>query len=136
METDIRWKQRFQNCCRAFSAFSSGVELAKKRTLFDLERQGLIQEFEFTQDLSWKVLKDFLEYKGASNEIVGSKDAVRSAFSAGIIDDGDVWMDMIASRNISSHTYNDDTAEAIAEKCINAYCDCFRKLKERLEKEI
>ena len=135
METDIRWKQRFQNYCKAFWRFSEAVMLANKRKLSDIETQGLIQSFEFTQELSWKTLKDFLEYKGASQEIIGSRDAVRLAFSAGIISDGDIWMDMIASRNASSHTYNEETAAEIAEKCVNLYCVEFQKLKERLEKE-
>lgn len=136
METDIRWKQRFQNYCKAFSRFSEAVALANERPLSDLERQGLIQSFEFTQELSWKTMKDFLEYKGVSENIIGSRDAVRLAFSAGIITDGDVWMDMIASRNASSHTYNDETAEAVAGKCVHSYCAAFRKLKERLEREL
>lgn len=136
MEQDIRWKQRFQNYCRAFAVFESAVQTAQSRNLSELEKQGLIQSFEFTQELSWKTLKDFLEYKGTDSEIVGSKDAVRKAFSAGIIENGDVWMDMIASRNISSHTYNNETADEILEKCIKLYYGAFKSLKMRLEKEL
>lgn len=136
MEQDVRWKQRFQNYCKAFAVFESAVETAKSRALSELEKQGLIQSFEFTQELSWKTLKDFLEYKGADSEIVGSKDAVRKAFAAGIIENGDVWMDMIASRNVSSHTYNNETADEILEKCLNVYYDAFKSLKNRLEKEL
>ncbi len=136
METDIRWKQRFGNFCRAFGNFSAAVELARSRPLSELEKQGLIQSFEFTQELAWKVLKDFLEYRGTAPEIVGSKDAVRQAFSAGIISDGDAWMDMIASRNISSHTYNNEIAEEIASKSVDVYYACFLQLKERLGKEL
>lgn len=136
MESDVRWKQRFQNFCKVFSRFSSAVDLANSRPLSDLERQGLIQSFEFTQELSWKVMKDFFEYRGTSPEIIGSKDAVRRAFSAGIIQDGDVWMGMIASRNISSYACNDETAQQIASKSVALYCASFRQLKERLEKEL
>ena len=136
METDIRWKQRFQNYCKALNRFYEAVRLANERPLSDLERQGLIQAFKFTQELSWKTLKDFLEYKGAAQEIIGSKDAVRQAFSAGIIVDGDIWMDMIASRNASSHAYNEETAAAIADKCVRSYCAAFLQLKERLEREL
>ncbi len=136
MKQDVRWKQRFQNYCKAFAVFESAVKIAKNRELSELEKQGLIQAFEFTQELSWKTLKDFLEYKGATSEIVGSKDAVRKAFTSGIIENGDVWMDMIASRNVSSHTYNNETATEILEKCINFYYDAFKSLKNRLGKEL
>lgn len=136
MEQDVRWKQRFQNYCKAFAVFESAVETAKSRELSELEKQGLIQSFEFTQELSWKTLKDFLEYKGTDSEIVGSKDAVRKAFAAGIVENGDVWMDMIASRNVSSLTYNNETADEILKKCLDVYYDAFKSLKNRLEKEL
>lgn len=133
MEQDIRWKQRFTNYTKALSRFQEGVDLAKTRELSQLEKQGLIQSFEFTQELAWKVLKDFLEYQGVATEIMGSKDAVRHGFSAGLIQDGDIWMDMIASRNLASHTYNEETADAILQKCIESYSPKFIELKRKLE---
>lgn len=135
-QKDIRWKQRFSNYCKALSNFCSAVELAKKRPLSDLEKQGVIQSFEFTQELAWKTLKDFIEYQGSSSQIFGSKDAVRFAFSLGIIDNGDIWMDMIESRNSSSHTYDNETADEIATKAIDLYFDQFSKLKDTLEAKL
>ncbi|BDU51400.1 hypothetical protein HLVA_19690 [Haliovirga abyssi] len=76
---DIRWIQRFSNFKRAFEQLKDAVELTKKRELSNLEKQGLIQAFEYTHELSWKVLKDFLESKGNQN-IYGSRDAVKEAF--------------------------------------------------------
>jgi nucleotidyltransferase substrate binding protein (TIGR01987 family) len=100
----------------------------------DLEREGLIQRFENTYDLAWKTMKDFLENKGYTN-IIGSKDATREAFQAGLIIDGEAWMEMLESRNLTSHTYDEETAEKISEKVKAGYYFLFEKLIERLEKE-
>lgn len=112
MAQDIRWKQRFDNYTRALQNLQSAVNLAKSRLLTPLEEQGLIQSFEFTHELAWNVLKDYLEYQGFVN-IVGSRDATREAFKNGLIEDGEAWMEMIRARNLSSHTYNIEIAEAI-----------------------
>lgn len=133
MTQDIRWKQRFQNYTKALSRFLEAVDLAKSRQLSQLEQQGLIQSFEFTQELSWKVIKDFLEYQGATTGIMGSKDAIRHGFSVGLLENGDVWMDMVSSRNAASHTYNEETAEAIVKKCLDSYAQEFERLRQQLE---
>ena len=77
-----------------------------------LEKQGVVQTFEFTHELAWKVLKDFLEDQGEQN-IRGSKDATRAGFKVLLIREGELWMAMIQSRNISSHTYDEATAESL-----------------------
>jgi len=112
MEPDIRWKQRLANYRRACAKLEAAVTLAKLRTLSDLEKQGLIQSFEFTHELAWNVFKDWFDDQGISG-LTGSKDATREAFSRGLIAEGQIWMDMIKSRNLSSHTYNSETAEAL-----------------------
>lgn len=111
---DIRWKQRFANYQRALHRLADATALASQRPLSQLEKQGLIQSFEFTHELGWKVLKDYLEDQGFS-DLVGSKDATRTAFQNGLVQDGQAWMDMIKSRNLSSHTYNQDVADAIEQ---------------------
>jgi nucleotidyltransferase substrate binding protein (TIGR01987 family) len=134
---DIRWIQRFQNFKRAFQQLSAAVELAQERNLSDLEQQGLIQVFEFTHELAWNTLKDFLEYRGNA-KIFGSKDATRAAFAAGLIADGSAWMDMIKSRNKSTHTYQGGTAEAIARLIISSYQPAFKTFQNKfteLERE-
>lgn len=136
MEQDIRWKQRLHSYTKALAVFTEAVELARSRPLSPLEKQGLVQSFEFTQELSWKVLKDFLEYQGAATGILGSKDAIRRGFAAGLISDGDTWMDMIASRNLASHTYNQETADEILQKCVESYAPQFQQLQKRLEAEL
>ncbi len=109
------------------------VELSKERALSELEQQGLIQSFEFTHELSWKLLKDFLEYQGVSG-IIGSRDAVRNAYNQALISNSDLWMEMIESRNLTSHTYNDETAKDIVKKICENYDPLFEALKTEMEK--
>lgn len=127
---DIRWIQRFQNYRKALGRLSDAVELSKARALSDLEQQGLVQAFEFTHELAWNTLKDFLTSRGA-NEIFGSRDASREAFAKGLIDNGDVWMTMIRHRNQTTHTYNDETVRAIVAAITTDYIGEFVKLQER-----
>ena len=131
--TDIRWKQRFSSYKKAFSVLHGAVELSKERALSELEQQGLIQSFEFTHELSWKLLKDFLEYQGLSG-IIGSRDAVRNAYNQSLISNAEVWMEMIESRNLTSHTYNDETARDIVQKICGIYEPLFENLMEAMEK--
>jgi len=129
--SDIRWVQRFDNYSRAFLQLERAVNLASKRELSELEEQGLIQVFEYIHELAWKTLKDFLNHKG-NTEIYGSKDAIRQAFKYGIIELGEIWMDMIKSRNNSSHTYNEAIANEIVHAILTSYYSEFLKLNEQL----
>lgn len=108
--TALRWQQRFNSYHKALSQLTRFIE---KGELNELEEQGLIQAFEYTHELAWKLLKDYLNYQGEQN-LYGSKDVTRLAFNRELIDDGQAWMDMIKDRNLTSHTYNPDTASAIA----------------------
>jgi nucleotidyltransferase substrate binding protein (TIGR01987 family) len=120
MDEDIRWKQRFQNYKKALVTLKNAAKLAATRELSDLEKQGTIQGFEFTFELAWNVMKDYLEEQGIT-DIIGSKNAVRHAFNKGLIEDGETWMDMIAGRNISSHSYDEETAEKLLDKIIKKF---------------
>ena len=135
---DIRWIQRFDNFKRAFVRLSEASELAEQRDLSELERQGLIQAFEFTHELAWNTLKDFLTGRSSSEKFYGSRDVTRAAFAAELIEDGAAWMEMIKSRNESSHTYNDDVAGKIMEAVQTLYMPAFGAFQIRfleLEKE-
>ncbi len=121
---DIRWKQRFQNYSRALQTLRRGVELAEQRPLSELEQQGLIQGFEFTHELAWKVLKDYLEEQGFV-DLIGSKNATREAFKNGLIVEGQVWMDMIKARNLTSHTYNEEVADGIVKDILTRFFPAF-----------
>ncbi len=132
MTQDIRWQQRFSNYQKALDQLRQAVQLSNKRALSPLEKQGLIQGFEYTHELAWNSLKDLLEDRG-QRDIYGSRDATRKAFQLGLLDDGEGWMAMIQSRNKTSHTYNEATAEAICSAIINRYFSLFNALESKLQ---
>lgn len=130
-EQDIRWQQRFKNFLKAFTLLEKAVIQYNEKGLSDLEEQGLIQRFEFTHELAWNVLRDYFEYQG-NNSIAGSRDATREAFNFGLIADGEGWMEMIISRNIFSHTYNDETAKEIVRSITQTYYYLFVSFREKM----
>jgi nucleotidyltransferase substrate binding protein (TIGR01987 family) len=127
--SDIRWLERFENYTKAVAQMTRFIE---KGDLNEMEEQGLIQSFEYTYELAWNTLKDFFEDQAESN-IFGSRDAFRLAFKRGLIEEGEIWMDMIKSRALTIHTYNEDTAKAIAQSIRGAFFPEFVKLQARLE---
>lgn len=129
-DLDLRWRQRFDNFQRALQVLERGVALARQRPLSELEQQGLIQGFEFTHELAWNLLKDYLQYQGIE-AIIGSRDATRLAFQNGLIRDGEGWMAMIKARNQSSHTYNLEQAQVIARDVIDRCTPLFAALRKR-----
>jgi len=133
ISNNTRWKQRFENYKKALVTLTNAINLSKQRTLSDLEKQGLIQGFEFTHELAWKTLKDFFRSKGVS-EIYGSKDATKTAFQNGIITNGEAWFNMIESRNLSSHTYDTEISDEIVESVIGVYHELFIQLEATLSK--
>jgi nucleotidyltransferase substrate binding protein (TIGR01987 family) len=142
---DIRWEQRFSNYVKAFTKLDQAVTKIKEdyevdedgnidddEFLDDIIKEGIIQRFEYTHELSWKVMKDFLEDVGEV-KMYGSKDATKEAFAAELITDGDVWMDMIKSRNKTSHTYNEEVADEIFKNIITQYHPEFLAFKDKME---
>lgn len=129
---DVRWRQRLDSFRKAFQRLADAVALNDVRALTELEKQGLIQAFEFTHELAWNVLKNYLEDQGIQG-IIGSKGATREAFKNGLIADGQTWMDMITSRNQTSHTYNQETADAIAGAVRTRYFREFRAFLARFD---
>ncbi len=117
---DIRWRQRLQNFRLALSRLTQAVMLSRERALSELEEQGLIQAFEFTHELAWNVLKDYLDAQGFV-DLIGSKNATRQAFTNGLLEDGEAWMDMIKARNLTSHTYQQKIAEDIAKDILGRF---------------
>jgi nucleotidyltransferase substrate binding protein (TIGR01987 family) len=127
-QEDIRWKQRFKNYQKALRQLEKFVS---HQSLNEMEEQGLIQAFEYTYELSWNVIKDYLSYQGIT-EIIGSRDAFRTAFNRGLIENGAIWMSMIESRIKSSHTYNEDVAKEIIAELKNNYFKEFLNLEKAL----
>lgn len=125
MSEDIRWKQRFDNYSKAFQEFNTDVDLRQSRALSRLEEKGLIQSFELVHELSWSVLNDYLQDVGGTTGLLGSKDITREAFKRGLIANGEVWMDMIKARNLTSHLYDEATARSIVDDICCRFKDCF-----------
>ncbi len=126
---DIRWIQRFNNFIKALAQLAKFIA---KGDLNELEKQGLIQCFEYTYELAWNTLKDFYENQ-AETDIQGSKDAIRLAFKRGLIENGEAWMSMIKSRTLTSHTYNEDLADEIVTVILNSYYQEFVALQKKLQ---
>lgn len=125
---DVRWKQRFDNYTKAVGQLTRFIE---KGELNEFENQGLVQCFEYTYELAWNAIKDFFEAQGEVG-ILGSRDAFRLAFQRGLVENGDAWMDMIRSRQRTSHSYNEDVVQAIVRDITSAYFAEFVKLRDRL----
>ncbi|WP_444816315.1 nucleotidyltransferase substrate binding protein [Stutzerimonas frequens] len=128
---DVRWQQRLSNFRRALTQLDEAIQLMQQRELSRLEKQGVIQAFEYSYELGWNSLKDFLVWQGIEG-IVGSRDTIREGFSKGLIEDGHGWMQMLTDRNRTSHTYNEETAEAILENIKNQHHRLLRALVQTL----
>ncbi len=121
---DIRWQQRLANYTKALTQLRKFID---KGELNEFEEQGLIQAFEYTYELAWNVIRDYLREQGNQN-IHGSRDAIREAFTLELINDGNGWMAMLKDRNLTAHTYNEETAQAIAKNITTCYFPLFDSL--------
>ncbi len=131
---DIRWQQRFSNYRKALSKLQAGMpdRLPGLARMSDLEKEGLIHRFEYTHELAWNVMKDYLEFQGIT-DMTGSRDAIREAYEAGLIEDGEGWMATIRSRNQTSHSYNESVANEILEKIVSVYFGLFNAFLQKME---
>jgi nucleotidyltransferase substrate binding protein (TIGR01987 family) len=128
---NIRWKQRFENFENALSKLDEAIKTYAD-TKSDIIKEGIIQRFEFTHELAWKVMKDFLQYEG-HQDITGSRTAARKAFNIGLIRNGDIWMDMIESRNNTVHTYNEEILQYEYDKILNQYLPEFKDFFQHMK---
>lgn len=134
-DKDIRWIQRFGNYRKALFKFNQAVEIVSDKMdwgddVDDLLEEGLIQRFEYTHELAWKVMKDYAEYQGHT-DIQGSRDAFRKALQMGIIDD-QRWMDSIKDRNLTSHNYDDETAQNVLTAIIEVYAPLLNAFEQKM----
>jgi len=131
---DIRWKQRFQNFDRAYVLLRDALEDGPD-SLNQLEKEGVIQRFEFSFELAWKTLKDFMEYDGFVFATITPRQVLKDAFAAKILPGGQVWIDMLDHRNLLSHTYNLTKFEEAVTAVHERYLDAFDQLHEFLQTE-
>ena len=129
-----RWQYRFHNFSRAYSLLREAAD-NDPALLSDLEREGLIRRFEYTFELAWKTLKDRLAYDGIRVPSVTPRNVIRQAFAAGLIRDGEAWIDMLTDRNAMSHKYDADEFEAVADRVHRRYLRLLGELWERFAAE-
>ncbi|MCE5294056.1 MAG: nucleotidyltransferase substrate binding protein [Chlamydiales bacterium] len=117
MTLDVRWKQRFHNFEKAFLFFE---QACKQKTYSQLEAAGLVQCFEFTFELAWKTLKDYLTEQAFV--VQSPRETIKQAFTSEYLKDGHTWMEMLEQRNLLTHTYNEKQAIAATKLiCENYY---------------
>lgn len=126
---DIRWKQRFQNFEKSLMLLEGALALESPDIY---QKAGLIQFFETTFELSWKLMKDYLEAEGFA-EVSSPRAAIKKAFETGLIEEGHVWMELLLDRNLTAHTYNEDTADKVERLIEQKYYPVIRKLYEALK---
>jgi len=135
-DLDIRWKQRFENFTRALTRLGDGLRIINANLnvtseVDEMLKEGLVQRFEYTQELAWKVLKDYAEYQGYT-DVMGSRDAIRLGLEMGVISDR-AWMNTIAARNVSSHCYDDAEFIKILNDIETCYYPLFEALKQKMD---
>jgi len=130
---DIRWRQRLHNYNRALIQFNEAIELMQSRPLSNLEKQGLVQAFEFTHELAWKTLQDYFRYQGAA-DLYGSRDVFRKALEVGLIGEGEKWFESIQSRNLTSHVYDEQVVQDLIEEISGVYARLLNDLNLALNR--
>lgn len=128
MDKTIRWKQRFQNLDQAFTQLQKGLAITNPS---DIEKQGIIKSFEFTFELAWKTLKDYLESQ--SVQVQFPRDVIKQAFHYQMIMNGDVWMDMLEKRNLMAHTYDGTAANEALRHISGPYFAALQQLMTTLK---
>jgi len=131
-----RWIYRFDNYKRAFLLLREAIETMEKRELTQLEKEGIIQRFEYTWELAWKVIKDYLEHEGVTLDKITPASVIRAAFSAKVIKNGELWMRALDDRNKMSHVYNLKKFEEVIEKIRKHYLSLFDDLHLSLMENI
>ena len=135
-QQNIRWQQRFANYRKALVKLTQAVDLLSKQTggetvVDELLQEGLIQRFEYTHELAWKVMKDYAEYQGYT-DVRGSRDAIRKALEMNLIDDRR-WMETIEDRNLTVHNYDNEIASEIYDNIMSVYAPLFVAFEHKMQ---
>jgi len=132
MEDNLtRCRQRFSNYEKSLGHLKLTVE---KDSLNEIEKAGLIQFFEVTFELAWKVMKDFLTAEGF--EVKSPRSSIKTAFEYGLLEDGALWLEALEKRNLASHTYDDQILDELEELIINSYYPILEEFKEAIKKKL
>lgn len=128
---DMRWRQRFVNFEKSYKLLNQYIKQPIKT---ELERAGIIQFFEVAFELSWKLMKDYLEAQELS--VKSPRETIKQAYQIGLIDDGHIWIDALADRNLTVHTYDEKLAEKMVKDIIQVYYPELKKLYDKIVKEL
>ena len=128
---DIRWKQRFQNYEKAFFLLERTLKIEDPS---EAEKGGLIQFYEMAFELAWKLMKDYLDEQGLT--VNSPRDAIKQSFQSGIIDNGQQWIDALADRNLTTHTYDENTAQKVVSDIRANYYPVLRQFYGVMKKEM
>lgn len=131
-EQDVRWKQRFENFNKSLNNLENALDIVEPDVT---QKAGIIQLYEVCFELSWNLLKDYLEEQGFTN-LKFPRVCIKKAFETDIITDGNIWMEALENRNLSSHTYDEQMAERLILKITNQFYPILKKLKNKLEQEV
>ena len=127
-----RWVYRFRNYSRAFSLLREAIETMELRELSQLEKEGVIQRFEYTIELAWNVMRDYLESENVVFEQITPRAVIRKAFETNLVEDGETWMDALDTRNRMSRTYDVETFERAVEEIRRRYLAAFNESHAKL----
>ncbi|MEN8146158.1 MAG: nucleotidyltransferase substrate binding protein [Campylobacterota bacterium] len=127
----IRWKQRFENFSKSLNHLADAVEIEH---MSEIEKAGMIQFFEVSFELAWKVLKDYLEAEGFN--VKSPRESIKQAFQVELINDGTTWLDALEKRNLSAHTYDENILEELQELIRHSYFPVMFSLQQKLQKEV
>lgn len=130
MDVDVRWKQRFQNFDKAFKRLTDAIQIIRNDPDNVLLQAGLIQTYEFTFELAWKTLKDYLEMEGFT--VPSPRATLRQAFQCGYIQQGDVWLKALNDRNLTAHTCDDEVAKEVIADIQQTYYFLLKDLHQWL----
>ena len=128
--SDIRWKQRFDNLQRAYRRLRWALEIHQQDPSDELIHMAVIKAYEFTFELSWKTLKDFLAYNGIDAKL--PREVLKQAFATGLVSDGQLWIDMLEERNLMAHTYDDTRARIAVDQIQERYLGGLQQLHNML----
>ena len=129
-QSDIRWKQRFDNLQRAYQRLRWAMEIHQQDPSDELIRMAVIKAYEFTFELSWKTLKDFLAYNGIDAKL--PREVLKQAFTTGLVSDGQLWIDMLEERNLMALTYDDTRARKAVDQIQERYFSGLQQLHDLL----
>lgn len=130
--SDIRWKQRFQNFEKAIGHLADALEIENPDLL---QKAGIIQFFEMSYELAWNTLKDYLEEQGFT-DVKSPRNALKKGFEVGLIEDGHLWMELLLDRNLTAHTYDEEKATEVEELIHEKYFPLLSQLYEILKTKI